>query len=186
MRHKPVTRDEVRFDGQRITTVPADAVHQLEPIPKLWAPLLRQLNEASKNEWEAGTPVREERERIFATVGFGPETWTPITAPRPRWRSERQCRRCGRMFYTAATRLRVSTTRYCSDHCADAVARERRHGKANSRWVQRRSEQSQAARADRKCAVCGAPLNSQRSSKKFCSPRCRMVAHRSDSLHSQG
>ena len=47
MRTKPVRREEVRFDEERITTLPADSLRQgqfdREPIPKLWAPLLRSL-----------------------------------------------------------------------------------------------------------------------------------------------
>lgn len=46
MRRKPVSRDEVRFDNRRrrISTLPASAIIDHKPIPKLWAPLLKQLN----------------------------------------------------------------------------------------------------------------------------------------------
>ena len=70
MRTKPVRREEVRFDEERITTLPADSLRQgqfdREPIPKLWAPLLRSLK--AKQPW-------------------------------PYSRGKRKCRHCGCKFY---------------------------------------------------------------------------------------
>jgi hypothetical protein len=51
MRRKPVSLDEVRFNGRIITTAPFDAVRATEyrwgnPIMQLWEPLLRELEKS--------------------------------------------------------------------------------------------------------------------------------------------
>src|SRR5262249_21483229 len=43
--------------------------------------------------------------------------------------------------------------------------------------VRRRSQARAAARANRKCEVCGQRLKAQRSTMRFCSARCRVAAH---------
>jgi endogenous inhibitor of DNA gyrase (YacG/DUF329 family) len=91
----------------------------------------------------------------------------PIGAPWPaQWGAERECRHCGRGFY----RIRTANTYYCSDKCAYAA-----HLAA---VVKSRSKGRAAARADRKCEVCGKPLTAQRWTMRFCSVRCRVAAHR--------
>jgi endogenous inhibitor of DNA gyrase (YacG/DUF329 family) len=70
MRRKPVQRHEVRFDGSRITTLPADSLRKgefgREASPKLWGPLLRSLK---------------------------------VKEPWPYSRGKRKCERCGSAFY---------------------------------------------------------------------------------------
>ena len=140
MRRKPVQRHEVRFDGSRITTLPADSLRQgeyaREPIPRLWAPLLRQLK--AKEPW-------------------------------PYSRGKCRCRHCGSQFY----RVPGSGGHYCSDQCATVVR--------NAAFVKARSEARAKARADRKCAQCGEPIEARRSTMRFCSIRCRVVSHRAKS-----
>jgi hypothetical protein len=62
MRRKPVSRDEVRFNGWRITTMPVDSVSEADgPIPHLWAPLLRVLN----GQRRGAEPIRVPRPYYF-------------------------------------------------------------------------------------------------------------------------
>jgi endogenous inhibitor of DNA gyrase (YacG/DUF329 family) len=90
MRSKPIQRDEVRFDGRRITTMPADSGRKnglaFEPIAKLWAPLLRSL--------KITTPLGQ------------PDPLGPYT-----------CRHCGRKFHHLR-QGGGGTPHYCSDQCA--------------------------------------------------------------------
>jgi endogenous inhibitor of DNA gyrase (YacG/DUF329 family) len=149
MRSKPVQRDEVRFDGWRIGTLPANSVRktrqgELEIIRELWMPLLRSLRRAKR---------------------------VTVRAPQPqgRWRSgdPETCRHCQRAFYRTR---HAPLTAYCSDRCVTTV-----HGAA---FRKTRSERRAAARADRKCMHCGEPIEAQRSTMKFCSVRCRVASHR--------
>jgi hypothetical protein len=94
MRSKPVTRDEIRFNGSRITTLPVNSVREgeghLEAIESLWAPLLHELNREHK----------------------APK---PITCPRPDdYGGTCSCRRCGCEFWRVYRGSRL----YCSDKCA--------------------------------------------------------------------
>jgi hypothetical protein len=151
MRSKPIKRDEVRFDGWRITTLPANSVRknrqgELETVRELWEPLLRSLRRVNK--------------RVLIR----------LPQPRTQWRwsdKPETCRHCQRQFY----RTRYSPlTAYCSDQCVSAV-----HSAA---FVKARSEQRAAAREGRKRKVCGEPIEAQRSTMRFCSVRCRVASHR--------
>src|SRR5262249_54413943 len=141
MRRKPVTRSEIRFDGECITTLPVDAVREemrknvygtfspsFEPIRKLWAPLLRALNGASKRDYEQA--VQSRKDTIVAGASFlarhDMEPWEPIRCPEP-YRADAgpdTCRRCGRDFYRSNAGRRRNAT-FCSDACAAASRRER-------------------------------------------------------------
>jgi hypothetical protein len=192
MRRKPVTRSEVRFDGSRIWTLPADAVRvekdddlpwreDIVPIPKLWAPLLGALNRAGKRRHEereqAIANMSIEDRALYANLRIStkPTSWEPIRLPdryiyaQPRLCT---CQHCNREFY------RVSLNgRYCSDDCAKASWRDGRAGSVAA-MVKARSEARAAARADRRCAHCNEPIKAQRSTNKFCSVRCRVATHR--------
>jgi hypothetical protein len=160
MRHKPVTRDEVYFTG-RIITLPVDSVRRdkwggIEPIPKLWAAVVRSINSAEA--------------KLHERLGFdGPPS--PVAAPSPVVLC--RCRKCKRKFYRAAN----SNPHYCSNVCADAAERARRD-KINAARVKARSKIRAAARANRKCKTCGKPIKAKRSTMHFCSVRCRVAAHR--------
>jgi hypothetical protein len=79
VRSKPVTRNEIRFDGRCISTLPVDAVRKnddwdIVPIRKLWAPLLRSLNRASKRkdkEWARGLANWSIEEELGARAASG-------------------------------------------------------------------------------------------------------------------
>jgi hypothetical protein len=162
MRRKPVSRDEVRFNGWRITTMPVDSVSepkqrwgQRSRSPPLWAPLLRALN-------------RKRR---------GPES---IQAPRPYHDSAFSCRVCDRQFYQVyggSGSFHGGSGRYCSDLCA-AAARTRGRATWAAKMVAARSAARAAARADRRCRHCGEPIAAQRSTRFYCSDHCRITAHR--------
>ena len=175
MRRKPVTRDEVRFDGwSHITTLPVDAVrkksktkfYDYEIIRRLWTPLLRQLNQAKKQEWQS--EPKEHRGKFYS-----------IEYPEVGWRT-RFCRHCEKPFYDAFIRdaagHRHST--YCSDRCM-SLAHAPRRAAWLAEFVKARSQQRAEARADLTCQACGKPLKAERSTRKFCSGRCRVAAHRS-------
>jgi hypothetical protein len=178
-RTKPVTRDEIRFDGQNILTLPVNATRRLkkrkswwseerrEPIRRLWAPLLRSLNRAQKRDWENGAAEREEYARtVKPSYGWKPpEPPEPIDYPWPDGRSHRCCH-CGGKFF----RVYRSGSMYCSDRCARAVR--------SARESRQKSEQRARERADRVCEVCREPFEAQRSTARYCSTRCRVRGHR--------
>jgi hypothetical protein len=179
MRRQPVTRDEVRFNGRRITTMPIDSVSEGEerwqrrkPIAPLWAPLLRALNRKRLADWKAGA----ERRTTVAGLGFpvAKEPEPPIHAPHPSNRPPCTCRHCGREFYRT---YRDSGRRYCSDICAAAV---RASGRAawRDRMVAARSQARAEARAERTCLHCGEPIESKRSTRQYCNDAHRIAAYR--------
>jgi endogenous inhibitor of DNA gyrase (YacG/DUF329 family) len=171
MRRKPVRRDEVRFNGRTITTAPVDAVgayewgHPAGVILRLWAPMLRELNHAQRKEWESYAEARKK----FAGSGTGapepitlPGSYELTMAPAP-------CRQCGRRFWR---NHRSANGAFCSDHCA-AFARR-------GKYAATRSKERAAARSSRRCEneACGRPIEAERSTKRFCSVRCRVAAFR--------
>ena len=167
MRHKPVSRDEVRFNGRDITTLPTDSVragkYGLEAIPRLWAPLLRSLKraQAAQNKrWaEQGIPVGKPN---------------PPRAPEPHWHAVvYRCQQCRRKFYRAPH----ASGRWCSDVCATKAEKQRR-AVGIAAVVKARSKERAEARAGRKCETCGEPIKAKRSTMRYCSVRCRVAAHR--------
>lgn len=174
MRRKPISRDEIRFDGGRIITLPLDSVSEdewgrREPIVRLWTPLLRSLNRKRRADWEAGAETRAE----MAKLGFsGFKEPTPIDAPHP-YSFPCTCHHCGREFY----RVRWGSGRYCSDVCA-AGSRTRTRAAWRARMVAARSEARAEARADRTCLHCGEPIEAQRSTRQYCNDAHRIAAFR--------
>jgi hypothetical protein len=184
MRKRPISRDEIRR-GRRgnIITLPLDSVReddfgQLQPVAKLWTPLLRVLNREQEKRWQDQADQRhallatdaEQRRVVQAFTGIRLEKPPPIAMPELRpWARATMCRRCGCGFY----RSRWENASYCSDRCADAA---RAVGVAAA--VTARSQARAAARADRQCEVCGEPLSAKRATGRFCSVRCRVAAHR--------
>ena len=176
MRRKPVSRDEIRFDGRRITTLPIDSVSEGEegwgrrkPIAPLWVPLLRALNRKRRADWIADT----ERRTAAASVGIrGFKEPEPIHAPHPH-RIPCTCRRCGREFY----RTHRGSDRYCSDVCA-AASRARGRAAWRTKMVAARSQARAEARTGRTCLHCGEPIEARRSTRQYCNATCRIAAHR--------
>jgi hypothetical protein len=162
-RTKPIQRDEIRV-GYNVETLPARSVRKsqdggLEPIPELWAPVLRELQSEFEKKW-----VR---------IGISSGPCRQIEMPRPRrWRSKSFCRHCGRAFYKAdrGPTQNGGVPLYCSDKCVNAVR--------SARFAKVRSEARAKARADRKCETCGKPIKAQRSTMRSCSIRCRVARHR--------
>lgn len=177
MRQQPISRDEVRFNGNRITTLPLDSVtkgdewwSRREPISGLWAPLLRSLNRKRLSLWKANADFREQAAKAGVRVSTKPPE--PISAPYP-YGFPCTCRHCGREFY----RVLRSIGRYCCDPCA-AAARAASRSAAAGRVVTERSAARAQARAGRACEQCGASLSAERSTRRFCTTRCRVTAHR--------
>jgi endogenous inhibitor of DNA gyrase (YacG/DUF329 family) len=185
-RTKPVTRDEVRIGGSAayasIETLPVSTVRErgdeLEAIPKLWGPLLRELNRAAK-EW-LESPRGQAHLKWSQEHGYSDPSGT-VELPKPSpYLGRCYCRRCGRKFYRAEDsrpRWRLRPGRYCSDRCqrlAQAPARKARR----AAFIKARSDDRARARADLKCGHCGEPIEAQRSTMRFCSTRCRVAAHR--------
>jgi hypothetical protein len=112
MRTKPIQRDEVRFRHRRgITTLPIDSVrkgqHGLEPIPKLWAPLLRTLSA---------------------------EKGAPVEAPQLYWNgSVCTCRHCGGEFYRARWSSTYCSDKCAAAGHSAAVVKARSERRANER-----------------------------------------------------
>jgi hypothetical protein len=131
MRRKPVTRDEIRFNGSRITTLPIDSVREgeyhPEPIKALWAPLLHSLNRAQKKDWDSRLGIRKNLARSGWRGGFkAPEPITLLNSPagsgwsrhvqkpeqRPAQAASARSESCGKPI-----EAQRSTRRFCSSHC---------------------------------------------------------------------
>jgi hypothetical protein len=154
-----ITRDEVQFSGNCITTLPIDSVldpgeWSPKPIQSLWEPLLHSLTHAQQ---------RLDRARAAMV-----EAGTAVPCPLP------EARRCGRGFF----RVKRGGRLYCSDRCF-RLARSAAQSRATA-------EARAAARAGRICPVCAAPLQAQRSTMLFCSSRCRSAGRRAAKAKGQG
>src|SRR6516225_176575 len=90
MRTKPIRRDEIRYCWD-IETMPASGMRKGEPITKLWAPLLRDLDQERRRDWESWV------EKGISSADDPPE---PISVPHPYCLC--RCRHCG----TRSTRPR--------------------------------------------------------------------------------
>jgi hypothetical protein len=64
---------------------------------------------------------------------------------------------------------------YCSPACQEEAAREQRR-RSRARIGKRRA--ARRAELSSRCAHCQEPMPSCRSSKRYCSVRCRVAAHR--------
>ena len=177
MRRKPVRRDEVRFDGRRITTLPIDTV--LENDWGRFVPIARGCGSrccARSTGLGSGTgtgmPRRVSRR---ARPASGVSSSHARSLPQHPYRvfGPCTCRHCGAGFYRAGH----SNSRHCSDECALESARAGR-SRVNATMVRERSEARAAARAGLVCIICGEPIEAARSTRRTCSDRCRTVAHR--------
>ena len=106
-------------------------------------------------------------------------------------RSRSQFRRRSRSTSESGTYMRpvwnsvsqnmVGQLRYCSDACwAEAQEVHRpAHRRTSAAYTAKRSTWHAQARATLQCRRCGAPLDAARSTRLFCSTRCRVADHRS-------
>jgi hypothetical protein len=182
MRRNPVRRDEISFNGSRITTLPPDSLRadkwgRLDSIPRLWVPLVRSLNRTQKRDWDSRAAMRETASRA-GIRGFQPPRSITIPQPYQAGLGPCTCEQCGREFY----RAKHGSRRYCSDDCAAAAGRAHR-AQHNTEMVRERSEARTAARSGQTCIICGEPLEAARSTRRTCSDRCRTAAHRRAKQH---
>lgn len=200
IRNEPVRRDEVlvgryaqpRFDWARdwtIMTMP-ERTYRLEDncyvgIEGLWEQLLEEL----KAEREAEIPRLKARRDERANKGRLHPSWKWETPAEPLAKMydyrvrEYACDECG-TIYLSHEYARWKDWRFCSDRCKRAhhAAHNRAyfqdHPRDSSMVNRARTERRRGVREDRECETCGAYLNGERSSKKFCSDKCRVAAHR--------
>ncbi len=139
MRRKPVSRDEVHFNGRTITTAPVDAVRGTEyrwgnPIMRLWAPLLRELVGSQLGSFVVGPDCRQCGWRFWrhdrssgvfcsdhcAALARRAKYAATQGAARAAARVGRKCENetCGKPLKAAR-----STMRYCSVRCRVAAFR---------------------------------------------------------------
>jgi hypothetical protein len=181
MRRKPLTRNDVRIEGINFVAVPVDAYQPQKPVKKSGRWRVPAFPSPIESLWK---PLIEELEAESARIGElrgKPITWEiPQALDQPRTRGT--CRHCGRPFFRlsrisirhvgsangqvfAIEKLYLPQGQYCSNHCA---TKARTAGRTAARA---------AARAAR-CDHCGEPMKAERSSKRYCSERCRVAAHR--------
>ena len=141
MRTKPVTRDEVQFNGERITTMPADSVRKdedgfPEPIIELWAPLVQSLRVAYPSTSRSTRVCQCCGKKFFRTLR-GPDLYCSDrcaerarvarfvrarSEERAEARAGRTCESCG-----APLDARRSTMRFCpGSRCRVAAHRAAR------------------------------------------------------------
>jgi hypothetical protein len=192
-RNHPVTRDEVYISrvrlsrertrqgwittyGPAIVALPLDAC-----VPKTdgrwWSDYseydphepvegLFDMTALSVKRWEWESPT----EGWFQKVET-PELCGTYYAGRD-W-ERHHCVHCTRAF---ATCDRWSRIKYCSNRCAYQA----RDKAIVARVVAKRSAARAEARADRQCAYapCDNLIDAERSTRRFCSDRCRVAHHR--------
>jgi hypothetical protein len=137
MRRKPVTRDEVRIRGYRITTMPIDSCREdewgdLKTSASLWAPLVRSLRRAFERDWSDW----EARLQELRQSGFyrGPPPRKPYrpSAPTPRtYGSVYECKHCDRGFYRAQW-ARDIVEKYCCDRASKPISPDELPGPGSS------------------------------------------------------
>ena len=189
MRNHPVTRDEVYMNnnilrdtlwsartgehvrgyGPAIVAVPLDACLPTKDD--------RKRDKYDMLEWDAYNRKWEYAPHEPIVALFDP-AWPLLFKayyPVDKALNPRYCARCGRAFAT----YRVwSRTRYCSNRCAVAA----RDKMTVVRAVAKRSALRAKARANRNCEHCRRPIEGQRSTRKYCSERCRVAHHRAQKV----
>jgi hypothetical protein len=201
-RTNPLTRDEVWVRHFTVLTAPADAFVERAERPWFYVPdhlaadLLAQLREQWR-QWVDG-PIPPEtlaelqqhadgfRERPSLYLRLPPQTvlihWPPVSETVP-WLNFDYCLHCFEWFVRLYPSLR---TRFCSATCSEMHERERRAdrvalGLDRERWqaqTEKRAAERAEKRRDLRCQYCGSHIDAQRSTARFCSPRCRVAAHR--------
>jgi hypothetical protein len=181
LRREPVRRDEVRIYlrlGEPRITMPV-GTYRLEERgkyhtgyfvgdPALWQSLIEEL--ATQH-----SPRDEDWQRMALPVSG------PARLPKPEisWGLEYICEQCGARFL--AHKLAGNMVRLCSDKCARerGVSQERqwRETAPPGPYRRNRSQQRAAVRADRTCEQCGVAIKAARSTRRFCSRRCRIRAY---------
>jgi len=172
-----VTRDEVRVDRWCVIAAPASAFRwgrygSYEPITPLWGKLLAKL----RAEREAHLASEEHSYgyrghcRLCGRLGPPPEVYLAKG-----WRSEsrRECNVCGTEY--------LSFWRTRSGRCSDACWRAAKKAikvPVTLRMLAAKKARRAAGRAGHKCAVCEAELTSLRSTRQYCSVKCRVAACR--------
>jgi hypothetical protein len=186
MRRKPVSHEEVRIMGGRVVTMPPSAckikhapegycfvggaTYCYEPIERLWRPLVRQLRKEwprylESAEYRARKQQHEQRKRmIYRRRPLPPWPPVPPSIPRHEYRyGTHRCQRCGQAFLLVRGE---GIGRYCTNACA-----------SKARTAGRTAKRAEA-RAGRVCQVCGEAIEAFRSTKLYCSTKCRVAEHR--------
>jgi hypothetical protein len=184
-RQKPITRAEVRIEKKHgpvprfaILTLPKRGVvagrYSYDAVESLWMPLVREL----KAEYDAYLASKEWHQTDDFTRKYYGHYGTPRAPAIPSpWNEPCECRVCGQTFFQAHVTWRSKRQgSFCSDTCMDKWRRMKR--------VEQRKQDSARraeARTNRTCEVCGEPIEAARSTKRFCSTKCRVAAHRAAS-----
>jgi endogenous inhibitor of DNA gyrase (YacG/DUF329 family) len=187
-RDEQVRRDEVRIYGiDRILTMPVGTFEcktpdkpwydrSYEGIQELWQLLLDELFEeykASHAEWvKLGiAPDKPLQQSKAILSGYA--------------MTEYECQQCGKAFISKW--IAMNHPALCSDRCIAEHIRSLRiaryHNHPNKSELIRktnsaRAERSAKLREGKTCENCGEPVSADRSSRKFCSDKCRVAAHR--------
>jgi hypothetical protein len=192
MKQKPIQRGEVRLDGYRIMTMPRRGVEEYrgrdsmiapyQPIMRLWHPLVRRLE--------------AERAAYLKSIDWKPEIATRSIGG---WRSGQiknavhdtgslyprhpaTCRVCGETFFIVSNdQYWKSTTFICSDAC---LVKRRAELRAARR--RKKADERGAMLSKRSCRWCGGPVNATRTSRVFCSVKCRVAMHRHQQASAPG
>jgi hypothetical protein len=107
--------------------------------------------------------------------------WLPLVRklnvemPAP-WGSEAlNCVMCGKKFFVAWRKH--FSGHYLHPVCSDGCAGERRNI-ARRRWRREHAEQRRKEISHQTCPHCGGAVHGNRNTKRYCSVRCRVAAHR--------
>jgi len=144
-------------------------------IPELFMPLveeLRQERETWLTNWRAQSASDSGMERAMTMLAadmFDNRRLNSVEPDVHNSGAPLPCRHCGRKFFNTF-RDGGSLDSFCSDKCIIAHK--------NESHIARVSSERRRAREGRACEHCGSPIAAERSSKRYCSNRCRIAALR--------
>ena len=112
------------------------------------------------------------------------DLWRPllrrlkVEMPEPWGTPPRSCVVCDKEFLVAWRRHYARHYSYsiCSDKCVADLRNMTRRRRRRKHAAER-----QKAMGNRTCVHCGVPLDANRATKRYCSVRCRVAAHRAGS-----
>jgi hypothetical protein len=159
MRNTLVSRDEVRTYGFGLVAVPFDACYRNGDRLELNTAPLEPLVAELTAQWKEH---RDEKRRRFPLWqhGWSPPPKMPGVVLGP----SEVCTVCGRQFVVVEHPRRGAIV--CSDTCSKIS------------WQRPRADRRREARTGTKCLSCGVELDSKRSTRRYCSDRCRVAAYR--------
>ena len=173
-------------------------ITRADGVEELWRPLLDELCAEREEQILKRKAHWDEFVKLVSSRGHpltSPD-YKPPVEPKTQFKSygssgiiEYQCHNCGSIFVSCD--LSYSLAHQGEPLCSNACVRAHKSS-VKKRWYHNHPdkaeliEKANAARARRSaerrqgkvCECCGGPIDAERSTKRYCSDKCRVAAHR--------